>query len=241
MDYESFLAERRSEILEVVANAAKRSGRDASEIELVAVTKTVQPEAVRGAYQVGYRIFGENRPQELGRKIEALKVWPDMSDARFDMIGNLQTNKINHVIGRVGLIHSVSSAHLAHAISVRSQARSLTCKVLLEVNVSGEESKSGFSPQDIRAAADELFGLPGLEICGLMTMAPKDDASAARRTFSGLRELRDELTQKTGHTLPALSCGMSDDFPLAIEEGSTMIRLGRLVFSPEHTMASVLQ
>lgn len=181
MDYVSFLTQRRSEILGLVSEAAKRSGRDASEIELIAVSKTVEPEAVHDAYQAGYCTFGENRPQELGRKIEALKTWPDMTDVRFDMIGNLQTNKINHVIGKARLIHSISSEHLARAVSMRAEAKDCVCQVLLEINVSGEESKSGFSPQEVQRAADNLMSLSGISICGLMTMAPQGDAYRARK------------------------------------------------------------
>ena len=228
MDYVSFLTQRRSEILGLVSEAAKRSGRNASEIELIAVSKTVEPEAVYDAYQAGYRTFGENRPQELGRKIEALKTWPDMADVRFDMIGNLQTNKINHVIGKARLIHSISSEHLARAVSMRAEAKDCICQVLLEINVSGE-------------AADNLMSLSGISICGLMTMAPQGDAYRARKTFAGLRELQGTLSKQMGLPLSVLSCGMSDDFPLAVREGSTMVRLGRLVFSPEYAISSVLQ
>ena len=235
MDYVSFLTQRRSEILGLVSEAAKRSGRNASEIELIAVSKTVEPEAVHDAYQAGYRTFGENRPQELGRKIEALKTWPDMADVRFDMIGNLQTNKINHVI------HSISSEHLARAVSMRAAAKDCICQGLLEINVSGEESKSGFSPQEVQRAADNLMSLSGISICGLMTMAPQGDAYRARKTFAGLRELQGTLSKQMGLPLSVLSCGMSDDFPLAVREGSTMVRLGRLVFSPEYAVSSVLQ
>jgi len=149
MDYVSFLTQRRSEILGLVSEAAKRSGRDASEIELIAVSKTVEPEAVHDAYQAGYRTFGENRPQELGRKIEALKTWPDMAGVRFDMIGNLQTNKINHVIGKARLIHSISSEHLARAVSMRAAAKDCTCQVLLEINVYGSTSVPSASRTDI--------------------------------------------------------------------------------------------
>ena len=241
MDYVSFLTQRRSEILGLVSEAAKRSGRDASEIELIAVSKTVEPEAVHDAYQAGYRTFGENRPQELGRKIEALKTWPDMAGVRFDMIGNLQTNKINHVIGKARLIHSISSEHLARAVSMRAAAKDCTCQVLLEINVSGEESKSGFSPQEVQKAADKLMSLSGISICGLMTMAPQGDVYRARKTFAGLRELQGTLSKQMGLPLSVLSCGMSDDFPLAVQEGSTMIRLGRLVFSSEYAVSSVLQ
>ena len=156
------------------------------------------------------------------------------------MIGNLQTNKINAVLGAAELIHSVGSLHLAQAISSRAvrkiEAGELSApqRVLIEVNVSGEESKGGFSPDEVRAAAGELAELEGICVQGLMTMAPRGNKDVARRTFAGLRELRDEL--ETAHPdlcLPELSCGMSEDFEPALEEGSTLVRLGRVVFSPE--------
>ena len=232
---EGFLAERREQICERIAAAAARAGRDASEVEAIAVSKTVGPEAVLAARRVGWAVFGENRPQELQRKIEAISAAGE-PPACFDMIGNLQKNKINQVIGRVRLIHSISSAHLAEAVSTRSEVRGLASPCLLEVNVSGEASKSGFSPEELRRAADSVVALPGLEVRGLMTMAPAGDADAARRTFSGLRELACELRERTGLALETLSCGMSDDFEIAVEEGSTLVRLGRCAFDPGYDL-----
>ena len=159
-----------------------------------------------------------------------------MAGVRFDMIGNLQKNKINQVIGRVRLIHSISSAHLAEAVSTRCEARGIVADVLLETNVSGERSKSGFSPDELRSAIEGVLALPGIRVEGLMTMAPAGDADAARRTFSGLRELADELRGRTGLALRTLSCGMSDDFEVAVEEGSTLVRLGRCVFDPGYRL-----
>lgn len=126
--------------------------------------------------------------------------------------------------------------HLAEAVSKRSVAHGIVSDVLLEVNVSGEESKSGFAPAEVTQAIDGLLGLPGIRVRGLMTMAPAHDADAARRTFSGLRELRDELSARSGRSLATLSAGMSDDFQVAIEEGSTIVRLGRTLFSPDYDL-----
>ena len=229
--YREFLAERRDYILQTVREACQKSGRDESAIEAVAVSKTVAPEHVRQAYEVGWVHFGENRPQELNRKLSALAAYDDMPDMTFDMIGNLQTNKINQVLGKARLIHSVSSVHLAEAISKRALERAGKASVLLEVNISGEMSKSGFTPDEVRASLDNLRALEGLSIQGLMTMAPFGDQAAARKTFCGLRELRDELKPLSGLDLATLSCGMSDDYAIAIEEGSTLIRLGRIVFN----------
>lgn len=236
--YEEFLAERRAKILDVIADAARTAGRDPRQVMAIAVSKTVGPDEVLDAWRVGWRAFGENRPQELARKLEAAEATPEMAGVRFDMIGNLQTNKINQVIGRVGLIHSISSAHLAEAVSKRCEARGIVADVLLETNVSGEASKSGFSPDELRAAADRVVGLPGIRVHGLMTMAPAHDADAARRTFSGLRELACELRERTGLALDVLSCGMSDDFGIAVEEGSTLVRLGRCVFDRGYALGS---
>ena len=235
--YARFLRERREEILGRIAEAAARAGRGSDEIEAIAVSKTVGPDEVLLARRAGWRLFGENRPQELGRKLEALGQLPEMADARFDMIGNLQKNKINQVIGRVALIHSISSAHLAEAVSSRSAQRGLVSNVLLEVNVSGEASKSGFAPDELRACVDGVVSLPGIRVLGLMTMAPAGSADAARRTFSGLRELDEELRARTGLALGTLSCGMSDDFQIAVEEGSTLVRLGRCVFDQGYALS----
>ncbi len=234
--YADFLLRRRQEIGALISEAAERSGRDASEVLALAVSKTVGPEEVLAAWRAGWRSFGENRPQELVRKFEAARATPEMAGFRFDMIGNLQKNKINQVIGRATLVHSLSSVHLAEAVSTRSEARGLTMDVLLEANVSGEASKSGFSPDELRASAERLMGLPGIRMRGLMTMAPAHDDAAARRTFSGLRELAEDLRERTGLALDVLSCGMSDDFRIAVEEGSTLVRLGRCVFDQEYRL-----
>ena len=235
--YEEFLRQRRAEVLERIDVAARRAGRGADCADAIAVSKTVGSDGVLLAIAAGWRRFGENRPQELVRKLEALDGKPGASEVGFDMIGNLQKNKINQVIGRVRLIHSISSAHLAEAVSKRSDARGLTSDVLLEVNVSGEASKSGFSPQELREQVEGIVALPGLAVRGLMTMAPAGDADAARRTFSGLRELAEELRARTGLPLETLSCGMSDDFEIAVEEGSTLVRLGRCVFDQGYLLS----
>ena len=234
--YARFLETRRREICDMIGAAAARAGRDAAGVSAIAVSKTVGFDEVLLARRAGWDAFGENRPQELVRKLEAAAASPEMAGARFDMIGNLQKNKINQVIGRVRLIHSISSEHLAEAVSTRCEARGIVADVLLEANVSGEASKSGFSPDDLRAAAEGVLALPGIRVLGLMTMAPAGDADAARRTFSGLRELASELRDRTGLPLPELSCGMSDDFEIAVEEGSTLVRLGRCVFDQGYAL-----
>ena len=234
--YEEFVAQRRAQILDRLAEAARAAGRDVSEVCVLAVSKTVGVEEVACAWRAGYTTFGENRPQELRRKAEGIAAIPQMAGARLDMIGNLQTNKINQVIGTAHLIHSVSSMHLAEAISKRAVARDVVARVLLEVNVSGEASKSGFSPMQAREALEPILQLPGLSLQGVMTMAPAHDPSAARATFRGLRELRDTMRADSGLPLDVLSCGMSDDYGIAVEEGSTLVRLGRIVFDPAYPL-----
>lgn len=247
-NYQDVCARRREEIEARLDAALARSGRTRGDVELIAVSKTVGIDEVLAAHAAGYRVFGENRPQELVRKLAGMvevgvpvcRGVGARSDegVRFDMIGNLQTNKINAVLGRASLVHSIGSLHLAEAVSSRAERRIQVGEfdgpqpVLLEVNISGEASKSGFAPEALRACIDQVGGLCGIRVCGLMTMAPRGDKKAARACFSGLRELRDELTAATGLSMPELSCGMSEDFEIAVEEGSTIVRLGRVVFDP---------
>ena len=230
--YREFLAERRHELLERIGAACARAGRSPEEVELLAVSKTVDIQDVKLAHEVGYNVFGENRLQELKRKVMAVREDSSLRDVTFDMIGNLQKNKINQVLDTARLVHSVSSVHLAASIGSRAAGRGSACRCLLEVNVSGEESKSGVAYADARVAAEQVMGIEGIEFCGLMCMAPAADMSAARRSFSGLRELAETLRGDTGAALPILSCGMSGDFEIAVEEGSTLVRLGRIVFDP---------
>lgn len=236
--YTEALAQRRAWIVSRMDAALDRAGRPHDAAELMAVSKTVGVEEVVCAVQVGYRTFGENRPQELCAKLEGLSAYQNLPPLRFDMIGNLQKNKVNMVLGRAALIHSIGSYLLAEAVSQRAERRmeaglmDAPQPVLIEVNVSGEASKSGFSSDGLRERFEDLQGLCGISIQGLMTMAPRGGGSVARACFSGLRDLRDELSLASGLPLAELSCGMSEDFEEALEEGSTMVRLGRVVFDP---------
>ncbi len=239
--YGQMIAERREEILSIANDAVRQSGRTLEDIELVAVSKTVDVPQVVAALAAGYRPFGGNRPQELVRKLEGLTAINDLTELppyRFDMIGNLQTNKINVVLGRVELVHSIGSVHLAEAVSSRAQRRieagqmDAPQRVLIEVNMGGEATKGGFAPSELREHMEELQNLCGISIQGLMTMAPRGNKDVARECFAGLRDLRDELVASSGLALPELSCGMSEDFDVALAEGSTIVRLGRVVFDP---------
>ena len=232
--YGDFLRSRRAVLLDRIASAARSVGRDPSEVQLLAVSKTVGVAEVELAHDAGYTLFGENRPQELKRKVTAVRQNPLLEDVRFHMIGNLQTNKINQVLGNAELVHSVSSLHLANALSTRSLSRNMVTPCLLEVNVSGETSKSGFEPASVAQVVEEAMELEGIALEGLMTMAPANNREVARRTFEGLRLLRDNLRVRTGLPLPVMSCGMSGDFEIAVEEGSTLVRLGRIVFDPAY-------
>lgn len=236
MDDLAFLTERREEILAAVHESLSAASRSLDGVRIVAVSKTASVERFLLACEAGWDAFAENRPQELVRKCAALDALAPERRPSMDMIGNLQTNKINQVLGRARLIHSISSTHLAEAVSKRAEQRGMVQDALLEVNVSGEASKSGFAPDALRRELERVLDLPGIRVLGLMTMAPAGDRSVARRTFAGLRELRDELEGRAGRPLPELSCGMSDDFREALLEGSTIVRLGRVVFSPEHPL-----
>ena len=238
-EYLEAISQRREEIAARIDAALERSGRKPGDVKILAVSKTVGTPEVRAAIEAGYRLFGENRPQELVRKLSELEGIPALPAIRFDMIGNLQTNKINAVIGRAACIHSISSLHLAEAVSSRVERRMASGElsnpqpVLLEVNVSGEASKSGFSPEELRAAFPQLVELRGIHVQGLMTMAPQGNKDVARATFEGLRTVRDELAAAYPDcSLTELSCGMSEDFEQAVMEGSTLVRLGRVVFDP---------
>jgi hypothetical protein len=237
-DYRAQLARRRERIASLVAEAARAAGRDPGNVAVVAVSKTVDVEQVAAAFEAGYTAFGENRPQELERKLGLLAGGPLDGRAAWHMIGNLQENKINHVLAcRPALVHSIASPKLAAAVSKRAAARGEVQRVLLEVNVSGEQSKAGMGPDELRRSLDDVLALPGIVPCGLMTMAPQGDAAVAERTFEGLRLLRDELRDERGaRSLAELSMGMSEDFEAAIRQGATIVRLGRVVFDTSFSL-----
>jgi pyridoxal phosphate enzyme (YggS family) len=203
-----------------IERACRRVGRAPDEVTLVAITKTVPPLAIAAAFAAGISHFGENRVQEAVAKIGQLS---DLTPhPTWHMVGHLQTNKAKTAVELFDLIHSVDSVRLAEALSQRTQK---TLPVLLEVNVADEASKSGFSMADVASALKELSTLPHLAIKGLMTVAPLvDDPEQVRPVFRRLRSLRDSLG------LEHLSMGMTDDFEVAIEEGATMVRIGRAIF-----------
>ena len=203
-----------------IARACERSHRSPDGMTLVAVTKGVEAQAIKAAFDCGIRHFGENRVQEAEDKIAQLSdLRPNVT---WHMVGHLQSNKAKRAVDLFDIIHSVDSVRLAEILSRRVQK---TLPVLLEVNVSGEATKGGFSVEEIAAAVGEIRQLPNLKVMGLMTMAPfVIDSEEVRSVFRKLRELRDSLG------LEHLSMGMTDDFEVAVEEGATMLRIGRAIF-----------
>jgi len=215
-------------VLAQIAEACERVGRDPSMVKLVAVSKTVGHEEIAAALSAGIRDFGENRTVQFNEKQE---LFPD---ANWHFIGSIQTNKIKDIVGRAALIHSVSSERALVAIARRAQALGVTQKLLIEVNVSGEESKDGIPTNQLDELLDRAEELEGIEVRGLMTMAPQGDIRASRAAFRGLRELRDSFISSYGASgrirLRELSMGMSEDFSLAVEEGATIVRIGRNIW-----------
>jgi len=222
----SAISDRLVSIRSRLAAAATAAGRDPSSVELVAVSKTHPAESVREAFEAGQILFGENRVQELLAKTPLLP-----SKLRWHLIGHLQKNKIRKVLPVTELIHGVDSLELACDIDRIAGELGRFPRVLLEVNVAGEETKFGFTPNRIRADIDALLALPRVQVEGLMTIAPYvENPEDVRPVFRNLRLLRDELTERTGTPLPALSMGMSGDFEVAIAEGATLVRVGTSIF-----------
>ncbi len=214
-----------------VADCCRAAGRDPGEVAVVAVSKTVDGPAVAEAIEAGARDFGENRPDQLMAKADAFP------QVRWHFIGNIQGRRIRDIVGRATLIHSLFELRHAQRIAEEARKRGIVQDVLIEVNVSGEQTKSGLDPQDAPAFLEACCQMEGLRVRGLMTMAPRGDAAAARDAFRGLRQLLESLREG----LPAdrrgsfceLSMGMSEDWPEAVREGATFVRIGRRIFSDE--------
>jgi pyridoxal phosphate enzyme (YggS family) len=214
-----------------VSEAAARAGRDPADIELVAVSKTQTVEIIREAMRAGLHVFGENKVQEAGRKIAELE------RGTWHFIGHLQTNKSRLAVQLFDSIDSVDRLDLAQEIDCRAEPLGKTQNVLLQVNVAGESSKFGCTPEAARELAEAINALPQLCLRGLMTIAPyADEAEKSRPHFARLRGLRDELQRDTGLHLPVLSMGMSGDFEVAIEEGATSVRVGTALFGARLTL-----
>lgn len=216
------LADRLAALRGRIAAACGEAGREPGEVELLAVSKTFPAAAVREAYDAGQRAFGESRQQEAAPKIEALP-----ADIRWHFIGSLQRNKVRKVLGGFGWVHSVDSLRLAEYLDRVAGEEGRRPGVYLEVNVAGEASKGGFSPDELLAAAESLPALEHLELLGLMAIPPEE---GARGWFARTRELRDRVEARSGLRLPGLSMGMSGDFEDAVREGSTIVRVGSALF-----------
>lgn len=206
--------------------AAEAAGRAPSGIRLVAVSKTHPPEAVLAAARLGQTVFGESKIQEAASKIPLLP-----ASLEWHFLGHLQSNKIRKALPLFRLFHGVDNAALAAKMDRVAGELGCSPQILLEVNVSGEETKFGFRPDLLRQEIAGLLALPNIRVLGLMTMAPySGDPLAARPYFAALRRLRDELERQAGAPLPELSMGMSGDFEAAVAEGSTIVRVGSAIF-----------
>ena len=222
------ISENLHEINDRILQACERADRSPDEVTLIAVSKTKPLSALTEAYEEGARDFGENKVQEICEK------YPEMpKDARFHMIGHLQTNKVTQVIDKVVLIHSVDSVHLAEKIEKEAAKRQITADILLEVNVAREESKFGLLFEEVVPALEMIREFPHIRVKGLMTIAPNVEVPEEnRKYFRKLYQLYVDIKSKNidNGTMSVLSMGMTGDFEVAIEEGATMIRVGTGIF-----------
>jgi pyridoxal phosphate enzyme (YggS family) len=225
------LADRLSEVQQRIADAAQRSGRAATDVRMVAVTKYASAAAARALVEAGCRELGESRPQELWHKAAQLADLP----VHWHLVGHLQRNKVRRTLPLVRMIHSADSWRLLEALQRELASTEQAPDVLLEVNISGDAAKHGFAPGELSDVVARLETLPHVRVRGLMAMASAEGGLAtARRNFAALRELRDRLRSACpqGTSLDELSMGMSGDFEVAIEEGATLVRLGTALFGP---------
>ena len=222
------ISENLHEINDRILQTCERADRNPDEVTLIAVSKTKPLSALSEAYEEGARDFGENKVQEICEK------YPEMpKDARFHMIGHLQTNKVTQVIDKVVLIHSVDSVHLAEKIEKEAAKRQITADILLEINVAREESKFGLMLEEVVPALEMIREFPHIRVKGLMTIAPNVEVPEEnRKYFRKLYQLYVDIKSKNidNGTMSVLSMGMTGDFEVAIEEGATMIRVGTGIF-----------
>jgi len=220
------IADNLERVREQIAQAAAKARRAVDEIELVAISKTHEAAKVREAIEAGQTLFGESRVQEARVKIPELP-----SNLRWHFVGHLQKNKIRHALPLFELIHSIDSLALAQDVNRIADEDGLHPRILLEVNVAGEGSKFGFTPEKLREDLENLLALPRLSILGLMTIPPiAEEAEASRKFLVQLRELRDRLQTEFHVDLAQLSMGMTQDFAVAVEEGATLVRVGTAIF-----------
>ena len=223
----SHFRERLDDVRSRIQRAAGRSGRPGSAVTLIAVTKTVPPEVVAAAVGEGLTDLGENRVQEAESKVASV----GRDGVRWHLIGHLQGNKAGRAVALFDRFHAIDGAEIADRLSRRAVEAGRRLPVMIEVNVSGEVTKFGVRPGDLGALAERVAGLEGLALDGLMTVgAPVETPEEARGDFARLRGLREDTARRIGRPLPELSMGMSGDFEVAVEEGSTMVRVGTALF-----------
>jgi pyridoxal phosphate enzyme (YggS family) len=219
------LPARLAAVREEVGAAARRAGRDATRVGIVAVTKTLPPAAVRAALAAGLVDLGENYVQEAHAKRAAVG-----AGGTWHLIGGLQRNKARLAVATFDHVETVDAAAIARALAEESGRAGRRLPVSIQVNATADPRKRGLSPEDAPALAEAILGLPELRLEGLMTIGPQGPAEQTRSCFRLLRELRDDIGKRLGVELPRLCMGMSDDFPVAVEEGATLLRLGRVLF-----------
>ena len=222
------LKENLENIEQKIQAACERSGRDRSEVTLIAVSKTKPAEMVQEAYDLGIRLFGENKVQEIMDKSEVLP-----ADIHWHMIGHMQRNKVKYIIDKVDLIHSVDSVRLAETIDKEAEKHGVIANILIEVNVAKEESKFGLMPEEVPEFVEKIAGFPHIRVKGLMTIAPfVENPEENRPIFAHLRKLSVDIAKKNidNITMSILSMGMTNDYQVAIEEGATMVRVGTGIF-----------
>ena len=222
------LKEQLQDVEQKIQAACDRAGRDRSEVTLIAVSKTKPVPVLQEAYDLGVRIYGENKVQELTEKYEVL---PD--DIHWHLIGHLQTNKVKYIIDKAELIHSVDSMKLAETIEKEAAKKNITARILIEVNVAEEESKFGLHVDEVIPFISEIAKFPHIKVCGLMTIAPfVENPEENRPIFAKLRKLSVDIMNKNidNVNVSILSMGMTNDYQVAIEEGATMVRVGTGIF-----------
>lgn len=213
---------------EKIIKACKKSGRNREDVTLIAVSKTKPVEVLKEAYDLGVRVFGENKVQELVDKYDALP-----KDIHWHMIGHLQRNKVKYIIDKVDLIHSVDSVRLAETIEKEAAKRDLIVNILIEVNVAGEDTKFGLAPEEVDGFIDEISGFSHIRVAGLMTIAPYvGNPEENRDVFARLRKLSVDIASKNvdNVNVSILSMGMTNDYEVAVEEGATIVRVGTGIF-----------
>ena len=222
------LKDQLQEVEKRIQAACDRAGRKREEVTLIAVSKTKPVETLQEAYDLGVRIFGENKVQELTAKYEALP-----KDIHWHMIGHLQTNKVKYIIDKAELIHSVDSLKLAETIEKEAAKHDLIADILVEVNVAEEESKFGMKMEEVIPFVEKVSAFPHVRVRGLMTIAPfVEDPEENRSIFADLHTLYIDIKKKNhdNDTVSVLSMGMTNDYEVAIEEGATMVRVGTGIF-----------